>query len=86
VQSVSSLVLSGRLPDAVAFGPTPQRRKRMSTLHDDEIRTITEGGRLDPQADTDGDDTDTTDGDATDTDADDADTDATDADADDSDA
>ena len=28
----------------------------MSTLHDDDIRTITEGGRLDPQADADGDD------------------------------
>ena len=55
----------------------------MSTLRDDDIRTIREGGRLDPQADADGDDTDTTDGDATDTDADDADTDATDADADD---
>ena len=37
----------------------------MSTLHDDEIRTIAESGRLDPQADTDGDDTDTTDGDST---------------------
>ena len=45
----------------------------MSTLHDDEIRTIGGGGRLDPQADADGDDTDTTDGDATDTDADDTD-------------
>ena len=41
----------------------------MSTLHDDEIRTIGESGRLDPQADADGDDTDTTDGDATDTDS-----------------
>jgi hypothetical protein len=58
----------------------------MSTLHDDEIRTIGETGKLDPQADADGDDTDTTDGDATDTDETDADTDATDADADDTDA
>ena len=38
----------------------------MSTLHDDDIRTIGETGRLDPQADADGDDTDSTDGDATD--------------------
>ena len=45
----------------------------MSTLHDDDIRTIGETGRLDPQADADGDDTDSTDGDATDADADDSD-------------
>ena len=38
----------------------------MSTLNEDDIRTTTEGGRLDPRADADGDDTDTTDGDATD--------------------
>jgi hypothetical protein len=40
----------------------------MSTLRDDEIRTITEGGRLDPQADADDADTDATDADADDSD------------------
>jgi hypothetical protein len=54
----------------------------MTSLQDDEIQTIaTDGRRLEPQADADGDDTDTTDGDADDTD----DTDADDADADDTD-
>ena len=37
----------------------------MTSLHDDEIETHEAGHRIDPQADTDGDDTDTTDGDAT---------------------
>lgn len=59
----------------------------MASLHDDEITTIpTDGQRLEPTADTDGDDTDTTDGDADDSDSTDADTDSTDADADDTDA
>jgi hypothetical protein len=57
----------------------------MTSLQDDEIQTIpTDGTRIDPQADADGDDTDTTDGDSDDADAD--DTDAADADADDTDA
>jgi hypothetical protein len=57
----------------------------MTSLQDDEIQTVvTDGSRIEPQADADGDDTDTTDGDADDTDAD--DTDATDADADETDA
>jgi hypothetical protein len=52
----------------------------MTSLTDDEIQTVpTEGQRLEPTADADGDDTDTTDGDADDTDADDADADDTDA-------
>lgn len=52
----------------------------MTSLHDDEIQTIpTDGKRLEPQADADGDDTDTTDGDADDTDASDADADDADA-------
>jgi hypothetical protein len=52
----------------------------MTTLRDDEIQTfVTDGRRLDPQADADGDDTDTTDGDADDSDAGDADADDTDA-------
>jgi hypothetical protein len=52
----------------------------MTSLTDDEITTVpTDGRRLEPQADADGDDTDTTDGDADDTDADDADADDTDA-------
>jgi hypothetical protein len=52
----------------------------MTSLTDDEIQTLpTDGRRLEPQADADGDDTDTTDGDADDTDADDADADDTDA-------
>jgi hypothetical protein len=55
----------------------------MTTLRDDEIQTVTSGGRLEPSADADGDDTDPTDGDA---DADDADADADDADADADDA
>jgi len=54
----------------------------MSTLRDDEIQTIEDGKRLEPQADADGDDTDSTDGDADDADG----TDGGDADADDSDA
>jgi hypothetical protein len=54
----------------------------MTTLRDEEIQTIaTDGRRLEPHADADGDDTDTTDGDADDTDADDADSDADDTDA-----
>jgi hypothetical protein len=53
----------------------------MTTLRDDEIQTVTSGGRLEPSADADGDDTDSTDGDA-----DDADSDAEDADADADDA
>ena len=57
----------------------------MSTLHDDDIRTIGEPAPR-PAGRRRRDDTDSTDGDATDTDADDADTDATDADADDSDS
>ena len=57
----------------------------MTTLRDDEIQTLaTGGGRLELQADADGDDSDTTDGDATDTDE--TDTDETDADTDDSDS
>jgi hypothetical protein len=57
----------------------------MTSLQDDEIQTIpTDGTRIDPRADADGDDTDTTDGDPDDTDADDSDT--ADADADDTDA
>ena len=52
----------------------------MTTLRDDEIQTLsTDGHRLDPRADADGDDTDTTDGDADDSDAGDADADDTDA-------
>ena len=52
----------------------------MTTLHDDEITTFaTDGQRLEPTADADGDDTDTTDGDSTDTDSTDADADDTDA-------
>ena len=43
----------------------------MSTLRDDEIQTIEDGKRFDPQADADGDDTDGTDG--GDADADDSD-------------
>lgn len=62
----------------------------MASLHDDEIRTIpTDGRRLEPQADADGDDTDTTDADGDDTDTTDGDaddTDAGDSDADDTDA
>ena len=55
----------------------------MTTLRDDEIQTVTSGGKLEPSADADGDDTDPTDGDS---DADDADADDADADADDADA
>ena len=52
----------------------------MTSLQDDEIQTIpTDGHRLEPQADADGDDTDTTDGDADDSDAGDSDADDTDA-------
>ena len=52
----------------------------MTTLRDDEIQTLaTDGRRLEPTADADGDDTDTTDGDADDTDSTDADADDTDA-------
>ena len=51
----------------------------MSTLRDDEIQTIEDGKRFDPQADADGDDSDTTDGDADDSDAGDADADDADA-------
>jgi hypothetical protein len=59
----------------------------MTTLHDDEILTVgSDGSRLEPTADADGDDTDSTDGDADDTDGTDADADDADADADDADA
>jgi hypothetical protein len=52
----------------------------MTTLRDEEIQTLTSGGKLEPSADADGDDTDTTDGDADDTDGTDADADDTDGD------
>jgi hypothetical protein len=55
----------------------------MTTLRDDEILTVTTGGRIEPSADADGDDTDPTDGDADDTDGTDADADDADADGDD---
>jgi ribonuclease E len=52
----------------------------MTSLTDDEIQTVpSDGRRLEPQADADGDDTDTTDGDADDSDADDTDADDTDS-------
>ena len=56
----------------------------MTTLSDDEIKTIaTDELRLEPTADADGDDADADDADA---DADDADSDGSDSDADDADA
>ena len=61
---------------------TTREENAVSTLRDDEIQTIEDGKRFDPQADADGDDTDGTDGDSDDTDG----TDGGDADADDSDA